>query len=526
MAGRRSAPPAPPAAAREIELKLLLRPQDLPALRARLDRRAAARVERVDSTYYDTPDLRLAAAQAALRLRSIERGRRRVWVQTFKTDDRQAALAARGEWETPAPHARIDPVRLDHAPLAQLLGGRAACRELAPRFRTVFERTAWELLAHGAHIEAVIDVGEIQAGGRVEAICEAELELRSGEPAALFELALELSGSEGAGRGTPALSLVPYGASKAARGLRLALGRAAPEPVPGLPKGRGDRGRSGEDFEPDQPLGRAARLWLGRGAEALLANAAGALLGDDPEFVHQARVALRFMRVGLELLGPGLAGGERLAPAQARGLQAWAREFGAVRDWDVLCEEMLPSLAREAGKGGEARWARVREAAQRKRLRARARLRRRLQAPAFAEFALRLLLWIAREPREEDGRLDEFAHAALRQRRRRLSKAARGFAKASMARQHKIRLQAKSLRYGIETLRAVLPGAVRKSDLRLLSRFQDAAGCARDLALAGAELRGLTRARPLLRQIEAWSRAQKRAGLGKAQRLAAHLQRW
>jgi inorganic triphosphatase YgiF len=511
----------PRSCASEVELKLKLRAQDLPVLRARLDRLGASRVAHVDNRYFDTPDLRLAAARAALRLRCVQHGRRRLWVQTLKTENHDAALSVRGEWETLAPGGRLDVARLSDSPLAQLLGDPT--QTLAPVFRTVFDRTTWDLQAFGAHIEVAIDQGEIQARGCVEPIFELELELQSGEPVALFDLALELAGVQASERRKADLSLLPYGASKAARGVRLASGSEPVEPTPGLRKGNVDRNGAGDGtFAAGQSLAQAARQWLGQGLEALLANAVGAARSEHPEFVHQARIALRLMRVGVELLAPAID----LAPAQGRALQGWSKQFGAVRDWDVLCGQFLPSLGQSTAKGDAARWERVQRAAARMRQRARERLLRRLDAPAFAEFALRLLRWCASQAHEEGPRLEEFVAKALRQRRRRLAKAARGFAGASAVRQHKIRLQAKNLRYAVETLRGLAPGALRDAELRTLSRFQDAAGCARDLALARAALGRLTRSRSLRRQIADWTQEHQRDGLEKAQQLAAKLQDW
>jgi inorganic triphosphatase YgiF len=233
----------------ETELKLRLRPQDVPQLRRRLDRLGSVQLRSIDNTYFDTADLRLAASKAALRLRRIEHAGRQRWVQTLKTEPVAAALSVRGEWETPVRAAAIEPERLAHSPLAQLLrrpkgahslaarrvqeiarlpaASRArestrlpAARRLQPVFQTVFERSSWEVQAYGARIEAAIDEGQIRAGARTEPVLELELELIDGSPLALLKLALQLAGVRG---GRPAdLGLLPYGDSKAARGYRLA----------------------------------------------------------------------------------------------------------------------------------------------------------------------------------------------------------------------------------------------------------------------------------------------------------------
>jgi inorganic triphosphatase YgiF len=505
---------AAPAAPREVELKLRLRPADLPELAARLGAWGAPRVHTIDNVYFDTPDLRLAGARAALRLRCLQQGPRRRWVQTFKTEDSGAALSVRGEWETPAPRGRLDPARLAQAPLAELLRGPdGRLAPLAPVFRTVFERRSWEVALPGVRIEAAIDAGRIEAQGRVESILELELELLEGPPGALFDLALALAGRRQGGRRRAALALLPYGASKAARGVRLARGAAPLEPLAALRRARGTAGRPGAS------VAQAARDWLGGALETLLVNAAGAAAAADIEFVHQARVALRLMRVGLELLAPGI---DLPAPEQ-RALQRWARVFGAVRDWDVLCGQLLPALLAASDPAGQPRWQRVLEAAQARRARAAARLRRRLDEPAFAEFALRLLRWCATAPRRGGGAIDRYALAALARGRRRLLKALRGYEHATLERQHKIRLQAKNLRYACEVLQGHAPQALDAAQLRALGRFQEVAGSARDLALARATLAPLSRARSLRRQLDEALRRQRRLGEQKARQLAARL---
>ena len=147
MAAGRSNPSAgaarKPGAGREIELKLRLRAQDLPRLRARLESLGPSSTSHVDSTYYDTPDLRLAAAHAALRLRSMHRGGTVRWVQTFKTEDREAALSDRGEWETPAPRGRIDLARLAASPLPRLARRRRRFSATAPQYAAASRSNFW-----------------------------------------------------------------------------------------------------------------------------------------------------------------------------------------------------------------------------------------------------------------------------------------------------------------------------------------------------------------------------------------------
>lgn len=511
--GVKRLPPAAtdPGRPREIELKLRLRAQDLAPLRGRLASRGEGRRQRIDNVYLDTPDRRLAANRAALRLRRIEHGGRSRWVQTLKTEDAAAALSVRGEWETPLRSGAIDLARLADAPLERLLGPQAGAALLGPVFRTVFERTTWQIEAHGARIEAALDLGQIEAGAAAEPICELELELLDGPAGALLALAQELAGATGRRRAD--LRLLPYGDSKAARGYRLAQG-SAPGPLapPAAPPE--------QVFEPRMGMALAARHWVATGMPALLANMEGIASSADPEFVRQARVALRRMRSGLDLLAP-----EDLPPALAGGLKRWTERLGAVRDWDVLCAEQLPALASGVADADARAWPRVIAAAARRQAAARARLRRQLDEPAFAEFALRLLQWSMGTPARAGKRLGEAAPRRLDARLQRLARAARAFARLSEERQHKLRIEAKRLRYALEMLRGVLPRRPWRADQRALARFQRATGAVRDGAQAQAMVGRLTRSAALRAACGGWARTQAQRQVARARRAAALLAR-
>src|SRR5207247_8965442 len=67
---------------------------------------------------------------------------------------------------------------------------------------------------------------------------------------------------------------------------------------------------------------------------AMLANEEGTRAGEDPEALHDMRVATRRMRAALRVLGPYL---QATDPTKVRrGLRAIAQSLGSVRDMDVL----------------------------------------------------------------------------------------------------------------------------------------------------------------------------------------------
>jgi CHAD domain-containing protein len=69
----------------------------------------------------------------------------------------------------------------------------------------------------------------------------------------------------------------------------------------------------------------------------MLANEAGTRLGEDPEALHDMRVATRRMRAAFDVFEPYYAR-KVLAPF-AKGLRRTGRSLGAVRDLDVLLEK-------------------------------------------------------------------------------------------------------------------------------------------------------------------------------------------
>jgi len=166
----------------------------------------------------------------------------------------------------------------------------------------------------------------------------------------------------------------------------------------------------------------------------------------------------------------------------------------------------------------------VRLAAVRRQAAARELLREQVATPEFATFALRVLRWSVMEPASPGKRLADIVPRAIRTRQRTVAAGARRFARLSLVRQHKVRIQAKNLRYGMEMMRRVLPKGGRRTYLRALAQFQDAAGGARDAALAQTAIARLTRSGAVLRQVREWSTAEILARTQRAQQFASALQ--
>src|SRR5689334_19098151 len=116
----------------EVELKLGLDAQAMETLLASALLRERAQGEpktrELRNVYYDTPDRRLHAGSAVLRVREAD-GR---YVQTLKSARRpDGAVAQRNEWEVDLPGPEPRPDAFDD-PEAQDLAGLLLPEELAP----------------------------------------------------------------------------------------------------------------------------------------------------------------------------------------------------------------------------------------------------------------------------------------------------------------------------------------------------------------------------------------------------------
>jgi triphosphatase len=205
----------------EREIKLALPQDQVDAAMRFFETRAgvAGQAIRLENIYFDTPELTLARAKSALRLRRTPDG----WLQTFKTvGQAQNGLHARHEWEMPVAGEALEVDKLlhecDEAGVSTALSAAAAT--LIPLFRTDFTRTLWTLTHAGTQVEAAVDQGEVIADvvgeTRRAPICEIELELKDGDEAALHALADELA------KALPGLK--PDDISKAQRGYKLREG--------------------------------------------------------------------------------------------------------------------------------------------------------------------------------------------------------------------------------------------------------------------------------------------------------------
>ncbi|MCI0636107.1 MAG: CYTH and CHAD domain-containing protein [Actinobacteria bacterium] len=419
--------------------------------------------ERLVTVYVDTPDLRIVRWGASLRQRRGEG-----WTVKLPAEEQGVALVRQehvfeGEDPRRLPMAAVD-----------LLGAYIRGAELGPVARLQTRRTQMDVTDElGRPLAAVTDDEvSVMEGRRVASrFREVEVELAEAAPREALETIVERLRAVGVGP----VDNVPK--------LVRALGPRAQEPpdvvVPDL----------GKDAAKDANVTDVVRHALTASVVRLLRHDAGVRVGDDPESVHQARVATRRLRSDLRTLR------DVVEPAWASRLRDELRrlggELGAVRDAEVL-RDRLRDRVEALDLADRAAGARLSEGLVARREEARGRLLTTLREPAYTTL-LEELVVAANEPRvlEEAASLSaaagcgpmldgpwKHAEAAAKQ-------AKDDPTDASL---HALRIRTKRIRYASEAVAPVF-GKRAAGFAKAAAELQDVLGEHQDAVVAGAWLR-------------------------------------
>ncbi|HSK42168.1 MAG TPA: CHAD domain-containing protein, partial [Arenibaculum sp.] len=342
---------------------------------------------------------------------------------------------------------------------------------IRPVFSTDFQRTVLVLRpGPGVEIEMALDTGEVRAGARRDPVSEVELELKAGPLGGLFDLALEL------------LRVVPVRIatrSKAEAGFALTTGEP-PRPRVADPPA----------VTPATSVAEGFRHVVRGCMSHMLANEACALAGDDPEGLHQMRVALRRLRSAFALFC------DTITAPDARDLvgeMRWlAGRLAPARDWDVLHGQLFGAFAER--NAGDADVTALGEAVALSCAAARAHAAEAIRGPRYTAFLLTLGGWL------EDGRWHAAADAGQRQaldrplgawaagwledRRRKALKAGRHVKRLDETERHRLRVRLKKLRYAVEFLRGLHPPGAVGPYLDALETVQAVLGDLNDISTA------------------------------------------
>jgi inorganic triphosphatase YgiF len=457
----------------ETELRLQIAPADIVRLRrfALPDgwTRSAPKYKNLLRIYFDTDDLFLKQRAIALRVRRD--GRR--WIQTVKVGGGvKDGLHNRIEAEVQIAHDHPDFTKIDDPALAELFLSPELQGRIRPLFATEFRRKIRLLESPtGDVVEMALDQGKVRIDqGTTIPICEVKLELKTGNAAALYEAALVL------------LDWVPLHlekGSKAERGYALCIPTPPPQPIKAPPL----------DLRRDVSVSQAFQSIARNCICHLQCNYLGLLTGEDVEYLHQMRIALRRLRSAMGLFS-------KVAPAiNDVGLIAEVRwlagELGEARDWDVFVTETLPSILSQAvdDPALQALGEKARAIAAAKREKARSAA----ASQCYQRLLLNLGAWLNRETWRVGARkrrlamldqpIHEWSGRLLDKRHNQLMKFGARLGELSGAEQHMLRIAGKKLRYAAEFLSHLHPGKDTGQYLKALADLQDILGKLNDHAV-------------------------------------------
>jgi inorganic triphosphatase YgiF len=452
----------------EVEIKL-----ELPAAALRQFRKlplirelkASAKRSAPVSVYFDTDTQKLRRRGMTLRVR--RNGER--YVQTIKATGHSGILA-RSEWETEIADGQPDLSRARGTALGDVLTAKS-WRKLKPQFETRVRRTVFPLERDGAVIELALDEGTIETGAASMRLCEIELELQSGDKASVFEAARLMA------RALPVqLALT----SKSERGYRLVDGtQDAPVKFAGVM------------LRPEMAARDAFRA-IGYACLQQMADNEAALRKDDAEGVHQMRVGLRRLRAAISLFA-ALLDDPQTETIKAE-LKWLTGELGPARELEVLIARVVKPMRRTAGWDGIPKLSRQ---FTRQRTAALTRAREAIDSARYRLLKIDIAAWLEigqwANPQDDLVRdrgelpIETFAAEQLSRRRRKLRKRVKAFADLDPRRRHKLRIQAKKLRYATDFFSGLFSGKAagkrRAEFIAALEAVQDALGDLNDIAV-------------------------------------------
>lgn len=459
----------------EIELKFAVSADGATAIRDGLFSQCDR--SQTQSIYYDTPSRGLRARGLELRVRTQDGRFRQTIKGSAVNGGQRKSPFARTEIETD-----LTTNTPDAAPLAAISDNgelNADTLVLEPVFSTQFERSKYMCTCQNteaASIEMCFDVGQIEAQGTSQPLCELELELKHGELRALLSCGLEL-----AQRYDLRLSLD----SKADRGYRLYTNERAAFWKPkktGLPR--------------DLCLKDAVTQSLRDGYTHFLLNHTAFVETGEAETIHQMRVGLRRLRAVVSAFKPVIDtnGGQDVLDA----VKTFFSALGEIREIDVFLADVLPTtqdILPDSQRDVLVRFLTARRndlyTVQRDYA----------AGPAFTRFVLELGLWIEAQDwaRTEDAvkqswydrPVKAFARMRLDKLHRRLIKQGQQKQKADFAEWHELRISTKKLRYISEYFCNLFDRSKTKPYIRDLSNWQDRLGRLNDLAVSADFVAGL-----------------------------------
>lgn len=464
--------------AREIELKLTIPPDHVKEI-AQLSflnslSIAPSKKQRLYSIYYDTPDLLLRSQRCSLRIRRIGKQ----WIQTIKSGGNiTAGLHQHNEFEVTLNKAQPDFSHLQHTGVISLAQQRAVIKSLKPIFITQFTRDTHTLQTEdGSIIEFCLDCGKITADHLRDSINEIELELKSGNPTQLFQFALEIA----------QLTDFPIrleNVNKAERGYKLSTGTRTP-PTKATPIEITTKTSFVDTFD---------RILSGCLSQ-LTKNENGVLFSEDPEYLHQMRVAIRRLRSAFIIFKPQLSEQHQSITFFEHELKWLMHLLNPARNWYVFVNEVLPTIASNCPDAKSI--VTIQKLGQKQLSKYIQHVQMHLQSKRYLEFILKLNLWVYNLRHdiklESNLSIGSFSRSYLLDQHSVIIKNKESLEKLKPAALHALRIQIKKQRYVAEFFYSLYAKQeCFKRYVQLLALLQNALGSINDNYMIDEQLESI-----------------------------------
>ena len=428
--------------------------------------------------YYDTEDWRLYRAGYAMRVRRDGQNAQATMKARVPSEG-----GLRRRREISEPIEGVETPKGIPGPVGERVRRLAGSADLRPLFEVRTRRRTFALCTETPSSGEIVEDGSgnirpqnSEQDGIVAEIAldESEIFANGGASTHLSRVEVEV-GSDAAlhdGVGDfvevlrDALKLHPTRTSKFRTGLSVA--GLSPAVAPDLGPTKIDATKS---------AGEVAFAILRRHFAAMLAHEPGVRLGEDPEELHDMRVATRRLRAALKLYSDFLP---KRSERYERDLRWVAGALGEVRDLDVY----LQGLCEESSRNGEV-LEQVIALLRERRVEARKRMLEALDSNRY-ERLLASFSGTLRRGRNP-GPIDPILEAApdlLRDRYKKVRKAANTLSEDSPPEHyHELRKKGKRLRYALEPLQEIYGKSAQKM-VKLLKKAQDDLGDHQDLIVA------------------------------------------
>ena len=275
-------------------------------------------------------------------------------------------------------------------------------------------------------------------------------------------------------------------------------------PLPSAGPGDGVSAIRGEAVEvrPGTPAKAAFRSITSACLHQIIANKPAVLAGD-PEGIHQMRIGLRRLRAAISLFS------DIVTDAKTPGIRAelkWlTNELGPAREFEVFLTRVVAPIGKQhmrlAGMRSLSNDLADRRSA------AIARASAAASSPRFHALTRNIVAWLQtggwREPHDRlvrergEAPIETMACDQLNRRWKKIRKRGRLLAKLDPDARHRLRIQAKKLRYATEFYKAVFPGKKngkrRAAFLSSLKDMQDCLGELNDIFVHEKLAAGLTK---------------------------------